>query len=206
MSSRAWPVASVGYAMFAMPASLSLLVGQTPQATMDTVFEVNKFARKATVRANTPLEVRAHHSPVVVTHTDAGWTTRPDGTSQGRQLVLIANAKLLQRKESNTSPIPCHSSRLQRVARSPSAAETQAANGDDKAVCARLCLKQIQFGQLDLQKWQTEAKQIPACLVVDCRGVYDAVARSSFSCLGLKDKNLAWKRLLSKKVLLSVAR
>ena len=52
-------------------------------------------------------------------------------------------------------------------------------------------LKEVQFGQLDLQKWQTEAKQIRACLVVDCRGVYDAVARSSFSCLGFKDKNLA---------------
>ena len=109
-------------------------------------------------------------------------------------------------KESNMSPIPCHSSRLQRVARSPPAAETQAAYGDDNAVCARLCLKEIQFGQLDLQKWQTEAKQIPACLVVDCRGVYDVVARSSFSCLGLNENNLAWKRLLSKKILLNVAR
>ena len=64
-------------------APLSLLMGQTPQATVDTICEVNKLARKATVWAKMPLKVHAHHSLVVVTHTDAGWTTRPDGTSQG---------------------------------------------------------------------------------------------------------------------------
>ena len=87
------------------------------------------------------------------------------------------------------SLISWHSSRLRRVARSSSAAETQAAvDGDDEAVYIRLCLKEVLFGQLDLRNWQSKAKQIPAALVVDCRGVYDALARSSSSCLGLKDK------------------
>ena len=62
------------------------------------------------------------------------------------------------------------------MARSSSAAETQAAaDGDDEAVYIRL--------------WQSEARQIPAALVVDCRGFYDALARSSPSYLGLKDKS-----------------
>ena len=71
-------------------------MGQTPQATVDTIFEVNKLARKATAWARTPLKIHAHHSPVVVAYTSAGWTTRPDGTSQGGQLVFIANAELSQ--------------------------------------------------------------------------------------------------------------
>ena len=117
----------------------------------------------------------------------AGWTTRPDGISQGRQLVFIANAELLQGKESNMSLVSWHSSRLRRVARSSSAAETQAvADGDDEAIYIRLCLKEVLFAQLDVQNWQPEARQIPAALVLDCRGVHDALARSSFSCLGLK--------------------
>ena len=87
------------------------------------------------------------------------------------------------------SLISWHSSRLRRVARSSSTAETQAAaDGDDEAVHIRLCLKEVLFGQLDLRNWQSEARQIPAALVVDCRGVYDALARSSSSCLGPKDK------------------
>ena len=60
------------------------------------------------------------------------------------------------------------------MVRSSSAAETQAAaDGDDEAVYIRLCLEEILFGQLDLQNWQSGARQIPAALV-DCRGVYDA--------------------------------
>ena len=34
----------------------------------------------------------------------------------------------------------------------------QQQTGDDEAVCIRLCLKEGLFGQLDLQKWQTEAR------------------------------------------------
>ena len=79
----------------------SRLIGQKPQATVGTTYGVNKLAREATAQARTPLKIHAHHSPVVVTHTDAGWTTRPDGTSQGGQLVFIANSKLLQGRESN---------------------------------------------------------------------------------------------------------
>ena len=47
-----------------------------------------------------------HHSKsmliilLVVTYTDAGWTTRPGGTSQSGQLVFIANSELLQGRES----------------------------------------------------------------------------------------------------------
>ena len=51
------------------------------------------------------------------------------------------------------------------MARSSSAAETEAAaDGDDEVVYIRLCLKEVLFGQLDLQNWQSEARQIPAAL------------------------------------------
>ena len=54
----------------------SLLMGQTPIATSDTIYEVNKLARKATVWARMPLKVHVHHSPVVTTYTDVGWAIR----------------------------------------------------------------------------------------------------------------------------------
>ena len=134
-------------------APLLLWMGQTPQVTVGTICEVNKLARKATVWARTPLKIHARHSPVVVMYTDAGWTTRPDGTSQGGQLVFIANSETRQGRESNMSLISWHSSRLRRVARSSSAAETQAAaDGDDEAVNIRLCLKKVLFGQLGFSK------------------------------------------------------
>ena len=71
----------------------------------------------------------------------------PDGTSHGGQLVFIANSEVLQGTESNMSLTSEHSSRLRWVARSSSAAETQAsADGDDEAVCIRLWLRELLFG------------------------------------------------------------
>ena len=82
-------------------APLSLLMGQTPQATVGTIYEASSEGDR--VGKNT--RIHAHHPPVVVTYTDAGWTTRPHGTSQGGQLVFIANSELLQGRESNMSLI-----------------------------------------------------------------------------------------------------
>ena len=107
---------------------------------------------------------------------------------------VASNAEFSQGTESNMSLISWHSSRLKRVARSSSAAETQAADGDGEAVYIRLCLKEFQ-----------EARQNLAVLVVDCRGVYDVLALSSSSCLGIARQDI-WKRLLSNTVLLRVAR
>ena len=76
-----------------------------------------------------------------------------------------------------------------------------AADGDDEAVFIRLCLKDVLFGQLDLRNWQSEGRQILPALVVDCRGVYDALARSSSSCLGLKDKKSGLEALALKQSL-----
>ena len=88
------------------------------------------------------------------------------------------------------------------MARSSSAAETQTApDGSDEAVYKRLYSKEVMFGQLDLRNWQSETRQIPAVLVVDCRGVYDALARSSSSCLGLKDKKPGLEALALKQSL-----
>ena len=167
---------------------------------MDTIYEVNKLARKATVCGT---EVHAHLSPVVVTYT--GGPLDPTALPSEDNWSSSQTQSCCKEKNHTCLPYPPHSSRLKRVARSSFAAETQAAaDGNDDLVYIRLCLKEVLFGQLDLQNWPSEARQISAALVVDCRGVYDALARTSSSCLGLKDKK--YGRLLSNKVLLSVAR
>ena len=93
-------------------------MGQTAQATVGTIFEVNNLGRKATVWRNTPVKVHVQHSLVVVTY-----ITREDGTSQGGQQVFITNAELLQGRQSNMSLISWFSSRLKRVESSSSADE-----------------------------------------------------------------------------------
>ena len=98
--------------------------------------------------------------------------------------------------------ISWHSGRLSRVARSSSSAETQAAaDGDDESVYVRLCLSELLFGRIELKRWREYAGEVPAALVLDCRGVYDALARSSSSCLGLKDKKSGLEALALKQSL-----
>ena len=152
---------------------------------MVTIFEVNKLARQGTEWPNTPPKVHAHHSPVVVTYTDAGWSSRPDGTSREGQLVFIENAELLRGKESNMSLITWHSSRLKRVARSSSAAETQAAaDGDDETVYMRFSLKQFCLGSLIC----STCKQITTNSCCSGRGLSLFVYKSWFEGQG----SLAW--------------
>ena len=120
-------------------------MGQTQQATLDIIFEVSKLAQK-TVWAT-------HHSKSTLIILLWWPRTKMLGGPLGQTKLHKedhANAELLQGKESNMSPISWHSSRLKRVARSSSAAETQAAtDGDDAAVYICLCLKEVIFGQLD---------------------------------------------------------
>ena len=68
-------------------APLSLLMGQTPQAKVNTIYEVNKLARKATVWARTPLNVHARNIPVVVTYTRRYVAKETAGLHRKRRVV-----------------------------------------------------------------------------------------------------------------------
>ena len=88
---------------------------------------------------------------------------------------------------------------LARVARSSNSAELQAAaDAEGELSYIRLSL----VGEtIPLQRWQEAAAQIPSALVLDSRGVYDALARSESACLGLKDKRSGLEALSLKRPL-----
>ena len=95
------------------------------------------------------------------------------------------------------SLISWHSSRLKRVTRSSSAAETQAAvDGDDEAVCIRLCLKEVLLVAAGFEKLAIGSETNFSMLW--WWTVYDALARSSFSSLGVKDKKSGLEALALK--------
>ena len=68
----------------------------------------------------------------------------------------------------------------------------------------RLALYETLIGPIEIREWQTYAQRIPAALVLDCRGVYDALARSESSCLGLKDKKSGLEALALKQNLVQL--
>ena len=58
----------------------------------------------------------------------------------------------------------------------------------------RLALYETLIGPIEIRQWPVFARRIPAAVTTDCRGVYDALARSASSCLGLKDKKVNLER------------
>ena len=104
-------------------------------------------------------------------------------------VVGITNTGFLDQAECKVSVISWHSGRLARVARSSTAAELQAA-ADAEGKLTYICLPfwEIFGGAAPLKKWKDVAGQVPATLVLDSRGAYDALERSGSSCLGLEDR------------------
>ena len=75
---------------------------------------------------------------------------------------------------------------------------------DDEMTYVRFALYENLVGPIDIRRWPTYARRIPAAVVTDCRGVYDALARSSSSCLGLKDKKSGLEALAIKQSLINL--
>ena len=152
-----------------LQAPLSLLLRYVGVATVSTIREANTLARRAFVWAQTPLRSHVPQQFCVVGWSVASWACRREISSQGGHLLGITNTAVLEQTEWKVSVISWHSGQLARVARSSNAAERQAAVDPE--------------GELT-----NVAAQVRATLVLDSRGVYDALARSESLCLGLKDK------------------
>ena len=154
------------------------------------------------VWAHTPLRTFVREEMSVVGWSDASWACRREGSSQGGYIIGVANKTFLDQAESLISVISWHSGKLARVARSSNSAELQAAADAERELSyIRLSLRELVGETIPLQRWQEAAAQIPSVLVLDSRGVYDALARSESACLGLKDKRSGLEALSLKRSL-----
>ena len=178
-----------------LQAPLSLLLGYLGVATVSTLLEANKLARRALVWAQTPLRTFAHEEMSVIGSSDASWACRREGSSQGGYIIRVANKTFLEQAESPISVISWHSGKLARVARQA------AADAEGELSYIRLSLRELVGETIPLQRWKEAAAQVPGALVLDSRGVYDALARSESACLGLKDKRSGLEALSLKRSL-----
>ena len=73
-----------------LQAPLSLLLGYLGVATVSTLLEANKVARRALVWAQTPLRTFVHEEMSVDGWSDASWACRREGSSQGGYIIRVA--------------------------------------------------------------------------------------------------------------------
>ncbi|CAK0860929.1 unnamed protein product, partial [Prorocentrum cordatum] len=181
-------------------AELSLLLAYSNSATVNTLLQANKLIRRTKFEATKELIMEKHANPCVVGYSDAAWNVRRDGSSQGGFLIFLTDYTLMQNREAPISLLAWASAKLPRVCRSSSAAEAQAASeAQEELEFCRLLLSEILLGPAPLKQWTSSCAKIPGALVLDCRGVFDALDRSESSALGMKDKRSALEALALKR-------
>ena len=153
--------------------------------------------RKAHSRID--VELKFNHIPIeqlsFVAFHEAGWASRPDGSSQGGYMIMACNQRLLDGQDSQISLIEWKSWKLKSVCRSSLSAECQAmAEALDNLNFTRF-FWEILLGKstvhTKVDQDQELSKAPKAALVTDCKGLFDSVNRSQSAGLGLSEKRTA---------------
>ncbi|CAE7255758.1 RE1 [Symbiodinium sp. CCMP2456] len=185
-----------------LSAPVSLLLSEVSQSTVDTIVRTNQLAWQAKQRKNHSMLIHAfdEDEPLAMfAWVDAGSTNRPDGGSTQGIFVGIGPQSVLQDAVGRITPVAWHSSKVERICRSPGAAEAQAAvNGEDTLFFSRYQWGELEFGDVDSRDAERTVNQVVGCLVTDSRNVYDklntevltikgAEKRTDLEMLGLKE-------------------
>ena len=105
---------------------------------------------------------------------DAANENRHDGGSTQGIFIGLAPQSMLQGELCGVSPIAWHSHKIDRVCRSPGAAETQAAvNGEDHLYYVHYQWAEMLFGLGDTKDPDSLVTKVPGCVISDSRNVYD---------------------------------
>ncbi|OLP84749.1 Copia protein [Symbiodinium microadriaticum] len=160
-----------------LSAEVSLLLSDITESTVETVVKANQLAYHARTRKDHKMLVHAfaEDEPVALFGwVDAANENRRDGGSTQGIFIGLGPASMLSGDLGKVTPIAWHSNRIDRVCRSPGAAEAQAAvNGEDALYFARFQWSELVYGQVDVRRPNDTVTKVTGCLVTDSRNVYD---------------------------------
>ena len=128
----------------------------------------------------------------VCTWADGSWANRTCCKSQGAYLTAYVDETFLTGIFGHVNVAMFASKKLPRVARSSTAMEVQCvAVGHEETEHVRAAWTWLHYlGEpkvLDSSSYISLASQIPGTVITDSKGLYDALAKSQSSALGLKD-------------------
>ena len=158
----------------------------------------NKLVREVHSSRHLSIGVHQLDSPaeamVMVGWSDAAVANRPDGSSTGGHIYGFMRPEDVENGFGKVNVIGWKSGRLQRVARSSLAAETQAlADMEQEIMFARLTWAELLGTRVSLEKTLPAIRRVPAVLITDARALFDALEKGSIASSGysMKDKYTA---------------
>ena len=158
-------------------AEVSLLLSEVNTSTVQTIVQVNTLV--SAVKSRRRHEMLIHKFPETVelgcfSWVDAANENRHDGGSTQGIFIGMAPVSLLQGELCQISPLAWHSHKIDRICRSPGAAETQAAvNGEDNMYYVRYQWSEMLYGPGDTKEPDAMVAKVPGCVISDSRNVYD---------------------------------
>ena len=158
----------------------------------------NKLVRE--VHSSRHLSVGVHQLDfpaeglVMIGWADAAVANRPDGSSTGGHIFGLMRPPDVERGCGKVNIVGWKSGRLQRVARSSLAAETQAlADLEQELMFARLTWTELIGERVSIEQTLPAIRKVPAVLITDARALFDALEKGSIASSGysMKDKYTA---------------
>ena len=174
LGALSWHVNQVG---FRYSAYVSLYLSEVVHSTVQTLLEVNNLLYKIKNASRTPMRIfgfKQHEQPIVFCWTDASSQNRHDGSSTKGIFIGMSGAKLEHGEVDRISPWFWQSGKIDRVCRSPGAAEARAAiDGEDSLYLCRYQWSEINGHPLDVHDPDSMVLATRGALVTDSRNVFD---------------------------------
>ena len=169
-------------------AEVGLLLSEISESSVDTILRTNKLLFLTRQRKDHHLVIHAFprdRKLMMFTWADASGQNRRDGGSTQGIMVGVAPDGLLDGSVEKISPIAWHAGKIDRVTRSPGAAEARAVvSGEDYLFHARFQWGELMQSCPDIFDVDSVVREVPGCLISDSRNVYDKLQTSELSAKG----------------------
>lgn len=158
-------------------AECGLLLSEVSESTVETIHKANRLLSLAKARKDHVLKIHAFPPQAKIglfAWADAAGQNRRDGSSTQGVFIGAAPLALQEGYMEHVSPIAWHASKIDRVTRSPGAAEAKAViNGEDWLFHARFQMGELLDPLPNIFDVDSVVNLIPGCLSSDSRNVYD---------------------------------
>ncbi|CAE7028497.1 RE1 [Symbiodinium sp. CCMP2592] len=173
-------------------AEVSLRLSDICESTVETILQVNQLLEYARQRQDHKLVIHRCQDEDMQFFAwvdAANKNRRNEGSTQGI-FIGAASRALLQGEVCTVSPMSWHSTKIDRVCRSPGASETQAAvNGEDSLFYMRYQWAEMRGQGVDLQNPSNTAAQVGGTIITDSRNVYDKLHNTVLTIQGAEKKS-----------------
>ncbi|CAE7653027.1 RE1 [Symbiodinium sp. CCMP2592] len=173
-------------------AEVSLLLSDVNESTVATLLQANQLLQSAKARKGHQMLIHAFNLEVELgcyAWVDAANENRRDGGSTQGIFIGLAPASLLKGEVGQVSPISWQSHKIDRVCRSPGAAEVQAAvNGEDQLYYVRFQWSEMLHGCVHTKDPDSAVTKVLGCVITDSRNVYDKLQTEVLSIKGAEKK------------------